>query len=151
MRCNSNTVNTPYKAGLIGAGYGTAYISMISVNSGTILYVCDSTARAFLRAKDGGTWGSWEKIIIDNDIQSGRITGLSCAAGAITEYNLTFPSPFSKAPRVMLTVNSSTTYFNYGKLLPMTTNVTSVGCTVRVANSADAAYEPNIEWVAVAQ
>lgn len=152
VKCNKDTLNTPYKAGLTaGIDTGTAIISMGSVNYGVIFYLPDggiSTA-PFVCKKTNSTWGDWEKLIIGNDMQSGRINGLSCAAGAITEYNLTFPSPFAKAPRVMLTINSGTTYPNYGRLLPMTTNVTTTGCKIRVANSAEAAYEPNIEWVAV--
>ena len=74
VRCNSSTLNTPYKAGLTGAGYGTAYIGMISVNSGTIFYVCDSFPRAFLRSKDGGSWGDWVSLTTSADITSQSIT-----------------------------------------------------------------------------
>lgn len=107
IRCNNNTLNTPYKAGLTAASYGTAYIGMISANAGTILYVCDSVSRIFLRAKDSGKWGDWISVTTNADypgykqLWSGTITtnGATTIPG-IASYN-TYAIVSSSYPAVL--------------------------------------------------
>ena len=100
-------------------------------------------------ADNGATW-SGGSILTNADIQKGRVAALSCPANTITEHKLVFPKAFTVAPRVMLTLNSSTESPKYGSALPFTTNITSTGCTIRVANNSDTTFSPNIEWIAIA-
>ena len=107
----------------------------------TAPYVCKKT---------NGAWGDWVRLTTNADIQKGRVAALSCPANTITEHKLVFPKAFTVAPRVMLTLNSSTESPKYGSALPFTTNITSTGCTIRVANNSDTTFSPNIEWFAIA-
>lgn len=95
-------------------------------------------------------WLDWAYHLTNADIQKGRVAALSCPANTITEHKLVFPKAFMVAPRVMLTLNSSTESPKYGSALPFTTNITSTGCTIRVANNSDTTFSPNIEWFAIA-
>lgn len=97
-----------------------------------------------------GAWTGVGNVLTNADIQKGRVAALSCPANAITEHKLVFPKAFTVAPRVMLTLNSSTESPKYGSALPFTTNITSTGCTIRVANNSDTTFSPNIEWIAIA-
>ena len=149
VRCNSDTANTPYKAGLTGAGYGTAYIGMISVNSGTILYVCDSFPRAFLRAKDGGNWGDWVQINTKADLQMGNTPLGNCAAGNTTDFEITFPQPFFTTPRVIVSLRSSSTSKDYGLLTAYPVSISKTGFTFRVANAGTSQMTPGGTWIAM--
>lgn len=154
VRCNKDTLNTPYKAGLTsGIDTGTAIISMGSVNYGTIFYMPDGgiATAPYVCKKTNGAWGDWKRVIMDDDMQQGRVSTITCAANSITEYKLNFPKAFSVTPRVMLTINSATNSPKYGNVLPFLTNVTSTGCTIRIANSSDTTFTPNVEWLAVAR
>lgn len=73
VKCNKDTLNTPYKAGFTsGIDTGTAIISMGSVNYGTIFYLTDGgTATApYICKKTNGTWGDWKRIITGDDLYS---------------------------------------------------------------------------------
>lgn len=71
VKCNKDTLNTPYKDGLTsGIDTGTAIISMGSINYGVILYLPDggvSTA-PFVCKKTNGAWGDWVRITTGLDI-----------------------------------------------------------------------------------
>lgn len=71
VKCNKDTLNTPYEAGLTaGIDTGTAIISMGSVNYGVILFLPDggvSTA-PFVCKKTNGAWGDWVRIATDVDL-----------------------------------------------------------------------------------
>lgn len=106
--------------------------------------------RVTVEKYDGSKWSSSGELLGNADIQKGRVATLSCPSNAITEHKLVFPKAFTVAPRVMLTLNSSTESPKYGSALPFTTNITSTGCTIRVANNSDTTFSPNIEWIAIA-
>lgn len=72
MKCNKDTLNTPYKAGLTaGIDTGTAIISMGSVNYGVILYLPDGgvSIAPYICKKTNGTWGEWVRLTTNADIQ----------------------------------------------------------------------------------
>ena len=106
--------------------------------------------RITIEKYNGSSWSSSGELLGNADIQKGRVAALSCPANTITEHKLVFPKAFTVAPRVMLTLNSSTESPKYGSVLPFTTNITSTGCTIRVANNSDTTFIPNIEWFAIA-
>lgn len=97
---------------------------------------------------DGAPTGVWVKNLTNADIQQGRIPTLVCAPNQITNYTLTFPKAFLSAPKVMVTLNSSTTSAKYGSILPFVKNVTLTSCVVCVANNADIQFSPNVDWFA---
>lgn len=60
---NANTLNTPYKAGLITYQVGFAFSYLSSANSGIQLYFVSGNAdNMYIRAKAGGSWGNWRSI-----------------------------------------------------------------------------------------
>ena len=65
VKCNKDTLNTPYKAGLTsGIDTGTAIISMGSVNYGVIFYLPDGgpATAPYICKKTNGTWGDWIRL-----------------------------------------------------------------------------------------
>lgn len=71
VKCNKDTLNTPYKAGLTsGIDTGTAIISMGSVNYGVIFYLPDGGAATapYICKKTNGTWGDWIRLTTNADI-----------------------------------------------------------------------------------
>ena len=74
VNCGSNTLNTPYKAGLTTLQSGTAIICMSSANYGTILYVTAGSPKVFMRVKSNGTWNDWERLISNTDYEAKTIT-----------------------------------------------------------------------------
>lgn len=71
VKCNKDTLNTPYKSGLTsGIDTGTAIISMGSVNYGVIFYLPDggATTAPYICKKTNGTWGDWVRIATGPDI-----------------------------------------------------------------------------------
>ena len=123
------------------------------VNNVTYRFQVDSRSGGVIlyKSEDNGiNWTRNKEILSNADIQKGRVAALSCPANTITDHKLVFPKAFTVAPRVMLTLNSSTESPKYGSVLPFTTNITSTGCTIRVANNSDTTFSPNIEWFAIA-
>ena len=59
VQCDTNTLNTPFKAGLTNGASGTAFICMSSSSFGTILYIVSGSDKMFMLCKTNGTWGSW--------------------------------------------------------------------------------------------
>lgn len=83
MKCNKDTLNTPYKAGLTsGIDTGTAIISMGSVNYGVIFYLPDGGAATapYICKKTNGTWGEWTCLTTNADIAS-KSTNLTPGGG----------------------------------------------------------------------
>ena len=71
VKCNKDTLNTPYKAGLTsGIDTGTAIISMGSVNYGVIFYLPDGGAATapYICKKTNGVWGGWVRLTTNADI-----------------------------------------------------------------------------------
>ncbi len=68
---NPDTLNTPYKAGLTGgSSAGVAYINMTTVNYGEILYFVSGKNQIYSIHKSAGTWGDWDKIMLNSDLAS---------------------------------------------------------------------------------
>lgn len=123
------------------------------VNNVTYRFQVDSRSGGVIlyKSEDNGiNWTRNKEILSNADIQKGRVAALSCPANTITDHKLVFPKAFTVAPRVMLTLNSSTESPKYGSALPFTTSITTTGCTIRVANNSDTTFSPNIEWIAIA-
>lgn len=59
VQCDTNTLNTPFKAGLTNGASGTAFICMSSSSYGTILYIVSGSEKMFMLCKTNGTWGNW--------------------------------------------------------------------------------------------
>lgn len=59
VQCDTNTLNTPFKAGLTNGASGTAFICMSSSSYGTILYIVSGSEKMFMLCKTSGTWGNW--------------------------------------------------------------------------------------------
>ncbi len=63
VQCNGSTLNTPYKAGLVGDLEGTAYVNMSNQLYGTVLYITSGNSRVFLASKKNGNWSAWSELI----------------------------------------------------------------------------------------
>ena len=136
---------------------GTGFVMHIERVTGSVsgnylkqrIIVNRKSAVEYWRVVDSGSWGDWVYPLSNADIQQGRIPTLICAPNQITNYTLTFPKAFSSAPKVMVTLNSSTISAKYGSILPFVKNVTLTSCVVCVANNADIQFSPNVDWLAV--
>ena len=81
--------------------------------------------------------------------QRGEITGVSVAPSSITDIEITFKKEFGSLPVVICGIRSATTSPNYGYLGCFVTNVTTTGCTLRVANPlSDVTFNPNVAYIA---
>ena len=73
VHCNENTLNTPFKAGLLTASAGVAFLCMSSANYGTIFFVPSGNASLFVRRKSAGTWeDSWYCVSLTNHNHDSR-------------------------------------------------------------------------------
>ncbi|MBS5284776.1 MAG: hypothetical protein KHY46_13105 [Clostridiales bacterium] len=70
VQCNGSTLNTPFKAGLVGDLEGTAYVNMSNKLYGTVLYIASGSSRVFLANKANGNWSTWSKLISNVDFDS---------------------------------------------------------------------------------
>ncbi len=82
-------------------------------------------------------------------VQFGRTGTLSVAAGAITEYDVTFPKAFSSTPQVFITCYSTTTASTFGSNSWMVYGISTTGFTIRVANNESAGRSPSFNWLAI--
>lgn len=111
MKCNKDTLNTPYKAGLTsGIDTGTAIISMGSVNYGVIFYLPDGgTATApYICKKTNGTWGDWVCLSTTADIQIVRVSGKTASGSNIV--TATVPG-LETGKACIVTCNTTTTNY----------------------------------------
>lgn len=67
VRCNLNTLNTPYKDGLTNYSSGMAIISMDNDNIGSILYMTEGNPALFINVKTNGAWRGWKEYAMKND------------------------------------------------------------------------------------
>ena len=152
IRCNKDTLNTPYKAGLTsGIDTGTAIISMGSVNYGVIFYLPDGgTATApYICKKTNGTWGNWTRLTTNADIQAGNVTS-SVSANSYVDIPITFNTPFNAAPAVVVGFNGKPSTIG-AWCYCYAHSITSTGFSVRVTNVTSGAANPSVHWIAVAK
>lgn len=126
VRCNKDTLNTPYKAGLTsGIDTGTAIISMGSVNYGVIFYLPDGGAATapYICKKTNGTWGDWKRIITEDDLYS--IGTVIKSGGDLNNY--TTPGRYNSSSA---TTSGTLTHCPY----------TTAGFTLDVSYNASSAY-----------
>ena len=110
VRCNKDTLNTPYKAGLTGGiDTGTAIISMGSVNYGIIFFLPDggNSTSPFICKKTNGSWGEWKKCMTKDNIQHGKASIEITEANTATSVRVNFPFPYSSVPSVVASPNTS--------------------------------------------
>lgn len=87
---NSNTLNTPYKAGLTNFASGMLITTPTSTNYMTQFFMTTGNAPIYKRSKQQGSWQPWERFILESDLFYKRgetITLKTIAAGYSTSNN----------------------------------------------------------------
>ena len=79
------------------------------------------------------------------------INTVQSAPGTITDQKIVFKAPFKTIPIVIVSIESSTTNENYGKITAFVDNRSKTGFTLRVANTYEGNLTPAIAWVAIAK
>lgn len=82
-------------------------------------------------------------------IEVGHITGESVGSGSYKDYSVAFSTPFSTAPTVIPTFQSTSTAGTFGRCTLGVVSVTATGCTIRVFNGDSSGRAPNIDWIAI--
>lgn len=68
VKCNLNTLNTPYKDGFTNFSSGMAIISIDNNDIGSILYMVEGQPKLFINPKVGGVWQGWKMLAIKDDV-----------------------------------------------------------------------------------
>lgn len=89
------------------------------------------------------------KGYLESRIQCGWFDPGEIAANGWQDYTLTFPKPFSKTPRVLVSVYSNTTSQGYTKLAVVVQQQMAAGFVLRFINGYDYALHPTINWIAM--
>ena len=101
--------------------------------------------------ENGSGWYGWDQYVTKDDLpQFGLTPGIDCASNTVTEFKVTFPKAFSKAPVVIATPISNTTGIN-GIPKYAVWNVTTTGFTIRIYNDDSGQRSPAFCWMAMAQ
>lgn len=112
-----------------------------------------SDKRIFTRHREGKTigWKNWEILATKSDLpQSGRTPLIDCRSNAITEFKVTFPKVFSKAPAIIVTPSSGTPGIS-GIPKYSAWDVTTTGFTIRIYNEDSEQRSPAFYWTAMAK
>ena len=89
------------------------------------------------------------KDYLSSRIQCGWFDPGEIAANGWQDYTLTFPKPFSKSPRVLVSVYSNTTSQGYTKLAVVVQKQTETGFVLRFISGYDYTLQPTINWIAM--
>ena len=152
IKCNKDTLNTPYKAGLTsGIDTGTAIISMGSVNYGVIFYLPDggTSTAPYICKKTNGTWGGWVKLAIKTDTQAGNVTS-SVSANSYVDIPISFDTPFNAAPAIVVGFNGKPATIG-AWCYCYAHSITSKEFSIRITNVTNGAANPSVHWVACAK
>ena len=79
------------------------------------------------------------------------INTVQSAPGTITDQEIVFRVPFDTIPIVIVSIESSTTNANYGKITAFVDNRSKTGFVIRLANASENNLTPAIAWVAIAK
>lgn len=152
LKFDSTTLNTPYTAGLTQSSAGVV-LSYSNSSDGNycsqFALPCGSTV-GFVRAKNGGTWGSWtrfggtgQKIIPSTDIDSIDETGFYITTGTVAtlihinwdgNYAFQIGNFFSDGNSVVFRQKSNNTWSPWASVTSETLYLTSVSCSATTGN-----------------
>lgn len=86
------------------------------------------------------------------NIECGRVTNLGeVSSNSTKDATITFSNTFSEAPKVVASIESSSTAYGMGRLTCAVLSVSTTGFTVRVFNADTSARSPYIQWIAIAK
>ena len=93
----------------------------------------------------------FRSFIYGNNLpQSGLTPSIDCESNAVTEFKVTFPKAFSKAPAVIVTPSSGSPSIN-GVPKYAVWDVTTTGFAIRIYNNDSEQRSPKFYWIAMAQ
>ena len=99
----------------------------------------------------GGAVAKLSDLVKKDDLpQSGLTPAIDCESNAVTEFKVTFPKAFSKAPAVIVTPYSGTPAINGIPKYSVVT-ITTTGFTIRIYNGDSEQRSPAFYWIAMAQ
>lgn len=93
---------------------------------------------------DGGTYDLY------SNMDCGTVT-IQSAARTITDRSMTFKTPFKIVPKVIVSIESTTSNADYGYITALTMNISEKGFTIRIANACNSNFTPAINWIALAK
>ena len=133
--------------------YSSATISVRSTGkiATVLLFGISKNCPLAVNSCEDRKWKGWDQYVTKNDLpQFGLTPGIDCASNTVTEFKVTFPKAFSKAPVVIATPISNTTGIN-GIPKYAVWNVTTTGFTIRIYNDDSGQRSPAFCWMAMAQ
>lgn len=133
--------------------YSSATISVRSTGkiATVLLFGISKSCPLAVNSCEDRKWKGWDQYVTKNDLpQFGLTPGIDCASNTVTEFKVTFPKAFSKAPVVIATPISNTTGIN-GIPKYAVWNVTTTGFTIRIYNDDSGQRSPAFCWMAMAQ
>ena len=133
--------------------YSSATISVRSTGkiATVLLFGISKNCPLAVNSYEDGKWKGWDQYVTKDDLpQFGLTPGIDCASNTVTEFKVTFPKAFSKAPVVIATPISNTTGIN-GIPKYAVWNVTTTGFTIRIYNDDSGQRSPAFCWMAMAQ
>lgn len=134
---NSNTLNTPYKAGLSNFANGCSIIGSINTSDNYIqqIYMSNGETRIFVRRKYAGAWQSWQELALKSEI----LNIGTLAMTAETKTNKTVTLPDNRIPQAVFVADYDT-YSNTGLLVMRRFSVANGELTVQFIASATTTY-----------
>lgn len=101
-----------------------------------------------MRSCAGGTWTPW---VIGNlsETDCGLTEVITCRAGVVTDYTVTFHRDFSKVPIVVASISTISDYEGISAIncVVRTGSISKTGFTVRITTSV--AARPQVNWIAM--
>ena len=123
----------------------------VTLSDGTIAYLNVEKDTARTTTYKDGTWTDLYTLATKSDLpQSGRTPLIDCRSNAITEFKVTFPKVFSKAPAIIVTPSSGTPGIS-GIPKYSAWDVTTTGFTIRIYNEDSEQRSPAFYWTAMAK
>lgn len=83
--------------------------------------------------------------------QCGTTELIAVSKASYSDKTVTFPTPFTERPTVMLTLSTGSVAYAMGNFLPTLSSVTTTGFTMRLFNNTGANRSFYVEWLAYGQ
>lgn len=143
-RFNVEDANSTY-ADIVGWGTGNSARKNIFALStgGDGRYKGD----VYVGCNDDSTGGN--KVLSVTNIRSGRFQSAQVSNGTYQDKVITFSPAFATTPHVIACLSTDVTALQTTNLQISVINISTTGCTIRVANNQAGSRSPYVEWIAV--
>lgn len=101
----------------------------------------------YVGCNDDSTGGN--KVLSVTNIRSGRFQSAQVSNGTYQDKVITFSPAFATTPHVIACLSTDVTALQTTNLQISVINISTTGCTIRVANNQAGSRSPYVEWIAV--